>query len=437
MWSIFHDIFVAAGLGLHLLWRCVRGLTRGDKSISEYVTSRAGLRIGELRNGELQNDGRPLLWFHGVSVGEVAGLDGMIAAIRQQTGAGVLIAVSTMTSEGLRAARRLSNQPDIAFIYPLDLSFLAKRVVERLRPKLLVIFDGDFWLQMLSACGDARVPVMVINGRLGESSARNYARFPSYSKRLFSQIALASVQSKTMADRFAQCFVPRSRIMVDGNLKLDSAPPALSNTGRAELRCAFGIDPSRFCFVFGSVHPEELNAIADPIRRVLAGRGDVQIVIAPRHPEKFTRAVLDKHFPGVPAIWSESGERSPDPAPIVWVNRLGVLRDLYQIAQAAFVGGTFCDVGGHNLAEPAQLGVPALYGPDVHAQVPLHEMLEAYGAARQVRTRDELYQAMAALIEDQAARLGMESNAARLRADSAGLTARVAARITHLAGFGE
>jgi 3-deoxy-D-manno-octulosonic-acid transferase len=429
MWSLFHDVFVAAGLGLHLLWRWMRGLVRGDKSISDYAAYRSGRRIDQLTN-----DGRPLLWFHGVSVGEVAGLDGVIAAIRQQTGGDVAIAVSTMTSDGLRAARRLTNQPDLAFIYPMDLSWFAKRVVERLQPKLLVIFDGDFWFQMLTACDNARVPVMVINGRLSERSTRNYARFSSYSKRLFSPIKLASVQSETMAERFAR-FVPRSRIVVDGNLKLDSAPPALSDLRRDELRVGFGIAPSRFCIVFGSVHPEEVDAIADPIRHLLASHAAVQVVIAPRHPEKFTRAVLDKYFPGISATWSESDQHSRDPAPIMWVNRLGVLRDLYQIGQAAFVGGTFCDIGGHNLAEPAQLGVPALYGPNVRAQAPLHEMLEAYGAARQVHTPDELYQAMAFLIEDPQARLRIISNLARLRADSAGLTDRVAARIASLAGF--
>ncbi len=434
MWSLFHDVFVAAGLGLHLLWRWVRGLVRGDKSISDYAAYRAGLRIDELRIPNLTNDGRPVLWFHGVSVGEVAGLDGVIAAIRQQNRGNVAIAVSTMTSDGLRAARRLANQPDLAFIYPIDLSFFAKRVVERLQPKLLVIFDGDFWFQMLTACANARVPVMVINGRLSERSTRNYARFSSYAKRLFSPIELASVQSETIADRFSQ-FVPRSRIVVDGNLKLDSTPAALSDTRRAELRRAFGIDPSHFCFVFGSVHPEELDAIADPIRRLLASHTGIQVVIAPRHPEKFTRDILDKYFPGMSATWSESDEHSRDFALIVWVNRLGVLRDLYQIAQAAFVGGTFCDVGGHNLAEPAQLGVPALYGPNVRAQVPLHEMLQAYGAARQVRTPDELYQAMAALVEDPQARLAIVSNLAKLRADSGGLTNRVAARIADLVGF--
>lgn len=500
MWSIVHDIFVAAGLGLHLIYRIVYGVVRGDRSIREYAAYRAGLRIGELSELEpgalkttLTNDGRPLLWFHGVSVGEVAALDGVIAEIRRQTGGNVSddsaaapkiasaaartkgasaaapkIAVSTMTSEGLRAARRLSNQPDVAFIYPLDLSFFARRVVARLRPKALVIIDGDFWLQMLRACHAAQVPVAIVNGRLSESSARHYGWFPSYARQLFSGVAMASVQSETMAARFAR-FIPPSRIVVDGNLKLDLRPAALSEDRRAALRRSLGVDPLRICFVFGSIHPAELDEIAEPIARLLARHGNVQVVIAPRHPDKFSPGVLDNYFPGVRAAWVDKevfdkemfdkdrfgknasgkdafdrnevdrdesaagGEPRPEPPRLIWVNRLGVLRDLYQIAGAAFVGGTFCDVGGHNLAEPALAGVPVMYGPRVDAQLPLHELLEAYGASKQVATRDDLYPAMAALVDDPALRGKMAWHASRLRADSEGLTARVAASVLEIA----
>ena len=446
MWSILHDVFVALGLGLHLIYRVAGGIFRGDNSIREYAAYRAGLRIGELgEHKDPSGSSRPLLWFHGVSVGEVAALDGIIAEIRRQTGGNVKIAVSTMTSEGLRAARRLANPPDLAFIYPLDLSFFANRIVQRLRPSALVIIDGDFWLQMLRACRAAHVPVVIVNGRLSEVSAVRYRRFPSYARQLFSGVTLASVQSETMAARFAR-FIPRSRIVVDGNLKLDLQPAAVSEDRRETLRRRLGIDPLRLCFVFGSIHPAELNEIAEPITRLLAQHGYAQVVIAPRHPDKFSPAVLGKYFPGVRAAWfdkdgvdrdaasrDESGVA--EPARLIWVNRLGVLRELYQIAGAAFVGGTFCEVGGHNLAEPALAGVPVLYGPRVHAQLPLHELLESYGASKQAATRDDLYPAMAAMVDDPALREKMAWHASRLRADSEGLTARIAASVIEIAGI--
>jgi 3-deoxy-D-manno-octulosonic-acid transferase len=413
MWSILHDIAIVLFLGPHLVYRFARGLLRGDPSTGEYTAYRAGLRVYQLKT-----DGRPLLWLHGVSVGEVLALDNLIAVIRAQTHGRVAIAVSTMTADGLRMIRKFSNQPDIAFIFPLDVSWLARRVVRRLRPRVLAILDGDFWFQMLRACRAGGVPVMVINGRLSERSERRYSRFRSYARQLFSGIVQASVQSKTMADRFAR-FLPSERIVIDGNIKLDSQPRVLSADQRAELRRSLGIDQSRMCIVFGSIHPAELDILAEPIRHIIADHRNVQIVIVPRHPDKFTPADVGKHF---------------QPGTVIWVNRLGVLRDLYQLADVALVGGTFCGVGGHNLAEPALLGAPVLYGPNVSAQVPLHEILQAYGAGRQVQSADELAQAMAAMIEDPALRASLARNASRLQADSAGLTARIAERILTAAG---
>jgi 3-deoxy-D-manno-octulosonic-acid transferase len=453
MWSLVHDIFVAIVLGLHLIYRALRGIFRRDSSGREYAASRAGLRIGALGTSR-KNDTRPLIWLHGVSVGEVAALDRVIAEIRTQTGGKVAIAVSTMTSDGLRAAQRLAHQPDLAFIYPLDLSWFARRIVRELRPRVLVIVDGDFWFQMMRACRRAGIPVVVINGRLSEKSAHRYGRVPSYARQLFSGVASVSVQAETMAGRFAR-FIPRSRIVVDGNLKLDLQPAALSEDRRVILRRRLGIDPLRLCFVFGSIHPAELNEIAEPIKRLLGHHAHVQVVIAPRHPDKFLPAVLEQYFPSVPSAWfdedifdqdgsdrreadrDESSDAREKTARLIWVNRLGVLRDLYPIAGAAFVGGTFCDVGGHNLAEPALAGVPVIYGPDVHAQLPLHELLEAYGASKQVPTRDDLYPAMAAMVDDPALREKMAWNASRLRRDSEGLTARIASRILESAGLCE
>lgn len=392
MWSVLHEIAAGIGLRLHLLYRMVTG-----KANAEYIAYRTGRKIGELSNG-----GEPAIWFHGVSVGEVAALDSLIGEVRKRKPK-VPIAVSTMTSDGLHTIRKLANQPEFAFIYPIDSSRNARRVVENLRPAVLVIVDGDFWFQMLRACRRPGVPMVVMNGRLSERSLRRHLRFPSYAREMFAGITLVSAQSKMMADRFAQ-FIDPKKIVVDGNVKLDAPLPRVTED--------FGIDRSRFCFVFGSVHPAEIEAIAGPIGDVLAKHPEAQIVIAPRHPDKFT---------------------SPPIPHVIWINRLGVLRQLYQLCDAAFVGGTFCEVGGHNLAEPALAGKPVVYGPDVHSQVPLDEILQSYKASMQVKTSEELGAAMMKLMEDRALRETMGRNGERLRADSQGLAGRLAERILRAA----
>ncbi len=112
-----------------------------------------------------------------------------------------------------------------------------------------------------------------------------------------------------------------------------------------------------------------------------------------------------------------------------------MLRELYQQADVAFVGGTFCDVGGHNLAEPSLFGVPAMYGPNVHAQRPLHELLFEKGAAFWIADPVGLYASTIILITHSDIREQMSDAARRLREDSQGLTSRIAARILEIAGL--
>jgi 3-deoxy-D-manno-octulosonic-acid transferase len=405
MWSILHDIFVGIFGKLDLARR------NGD---AEYLAFRRGDRIGDLNP-----DGRPLVWLHGVSLGEVNALSGLLAELRRQTDGKVAFAISTMTAAGLPAARNLN--PEHAFIYPLDLSRFAKQIVSRLKPRALVILDGDFWFQMMRACKRAGVPIVIVNGKLSESTAKRHRWFPSYAREMFSGVALASVQSETMAERFAR-FMPRDRIQVDGNLKLDLPLQSRDREG--------AVIPG-VTFVIGSIHPVELDHIAAPIARVLAERPIARVIIVPRHPDKFSPEVLSKYFPGVKSSWGAAVD-----AQLVWINQLGVLRELFQqTADVAFVGGTFCEVGGHNIAEPALAGVPVLYGPDVHTQLPLHELLQQYGASTQAATPDELYAAMLALIDNPALRDEMSAAANRLRSASEGLTARIAAKILETAGL--
>jgi 3-deoxy-D-manno-octulosonic-acid transferase len=399
MWPILHDIFVGIFGTMDLARR---------KPDPEYAAYRKGRRLDELKP-----DGRPLIWLHGVSLGEVNALGGLLTELRQQTGGKVAFAISTMTAAGLPAARNLN--PEHAFIYPLDLSHYARAIVKKLKPQALVILDGDFWFQMMRACRNAGVPIVVVNGKLSESTSKRHGWFPSYAREMFSGVALALVQSGTMADRFAR-FMPRDRIEVGGNLKLDLPLPVATP------------DPRYVTFVFGSIHPIELDHIAEPITRVLSERANVRVIIVPRHPDKFAGAAVAKYFPG-------QDISGVDESRLIWINQLGVLREYYATADAAFVGGTFCDVGGHNLAEPALAGVPVLYGPDVHTQLPLHEILEAYGASKQVATANELHAAMISLIDDPALREKMAAAAIRLRSDSQGLSARIAAKILQLASL--
>jgi 3-deoxy-D-manno-octulosonic-acid transferase len=432
LWSLIHDVVVGVGLGCHVLIRLLQGVLRNDSSATGYFAHRFGFYIRRLPEFE-----QPVFWLHGVSVGEVLAMDVIIGALRASARNGIAVVLSTMTADGLRAVQRLTNKPDASFIYPLDVSALANAIAKRLRPRALVLVDGDFWLQMLRCCRKHGAGVMVMNGRISSRSVKNYSRIPAYSRELFSCLDLVSVQSEQMVSRFAELSVPASRIVVDGNIKVDISTPPMDEFARSALIRKYGLSPRLQCLVFGSIHPAELTVLSLAIRKILAARNDIQIVIAPRHPEKFNQTVLTTSFPNVRSTWygSHEQQRHSENAELIWVNQIGVLRDFYQVAQLAFVGGTFCDVGGHNLLEPVHFGVPVLYGPDVSGQLPLHELLQTFQVGWQVRSEDDLIQAAMRILDDPELGLQLGKNAALLRNNARDTTNRIVRHIAHVAGL--
>jgi 3-deoxy-D-manno-octulosonic-acid transferase len=430
--SLVHDVAIAVIWGSHLIVRLLKGVLRKEPSALVYFAQKWGLYIRRVPQYQ-----KPVLWFHGVSVGEVLAADKLIGALRHSTREDVAIVLSTMTADGLQAVQRLVNKPDASFIYPLDLSPLANRVVNWLRPRALVLVDGDFWLQMLRRCRKHGTSGMVINGCISSRSVRRYRRFGAYSRELFAPVNFISAQSEEMMARFSQLPIPKSRIAVDGNIKLSVSIPPINECRRAELNRKLGIVPHGQCLVFGSIHPADLKTLGPVIQRLAATRNEVQIVIAPRHPEQFTRTVVTKLFPTVPLLWYAPHEVAilSEAAQLIWVNQVGLLRDLYQLAKVTCVGGTFGDVGGHNLLEPAHFGAPVVYGPDISGQRPLHELLQRFRLGWQVKSEDELLATTMMLLDNPELRVQVRHRVALLRMTTQHMTTRMARHIVALAGL--
>ena len=78
------------------------------------------------------------------------------------------------------------------------------------------------------------------------------------------------------------------------------------------------------------------------------------------------------------------------PWEICLVDKLGVLEELYKTSDAAFVGGTFVSVGGHNVWDAAQFGIPVFFGPDFHTQQESCEKLLRAGVGFRAKSAKEL-----------------------------------------------
>ncbi|MGH8427363.1 MAG: 3-deoxy-D-manno-octulosonic acid transferase, partial [Gammaproteobacteria bacterium] len=240
---------------------------------------------------------------------------------------------------------------------------------------------------------------------------------------------LAQVLAQTPADleRFIALGLPPERGQVTGNLKESLVVPAAEvERGRALRATALA---NRRVWIAGSLREGEVTAIAEAVARVRAAVPDAVAILVPRHPERAEEFATALHTHDIISIRWNSLENPTSLAPgaVVLVDRVGVLLALYAAADVAFVGGTLAPFGGHNLLEPALLGLPVIVGPSLEQVRPAAERLKAAGALAVVRDGASLAAELIALLKDpQAAR--RQGEAARdAVGDSGALAATLAA----------
>jgi 3-deoxy-D-manno-octulosonic-acid transferase len=280
--------------------------------------------------------------------------------------------------------------------------------------------ETELWPNLYRQCERRGVPMVLASARLSAKSVARYRRLGSLARGIFSATSLIAAQTAVDAERFVAIGAPRDRTCVAGNIKFDlDIGLGVMEAGRA-LRSFFG--SSRPVWVAGSTHAGE-EAL------VLAAHAelppDVLLLLVPRHPERFD-AVAQLLAQGGWKFARRSGGAPPDAeVRVVLVDSVGVLAALYAAADAAFVGGSLVPIGGHNLLEPAALGVPVLTGPFTANGREIAQLLLSQGAALQVADARELAAALRRLLSDPAERQRMGASGRQIVESNRGSLARL------------
>lgn len=339
------------------------------------------------------------IWIHAVSVGETRAALPLLHALRQRYPAIPLLVTST-TPTGSRQLREALGDR-VSHVYaPYDLPAVVNRFLHRTRPRLAVMMETELWPNLFHICALRGIPLVVANARLSERSARGYRRLGRLTRRMLAATMIAA-QTEADASRFRALGAPRVKRM--GNLKFDLIlPPTLAEQGR-ELRRALG--ERRPVLIAASTHAGEEEQILDACARLRDGLPDLLLLLVPRHPERFPQVADLCGHRGLDVV-TRSENRPCGPETQVFLgDTLGELLLFYAAADVAFVGGSLVPVGGHNVLEPALLGLPVLFGPHIfNFSEACQKLLEAQ-AAWGVQDTDGLARASATLLADPALRL--------------------------------
>ncbi|HZP04435.1 MAG TPA: 3-deoxy-D-manno-octulosonic acid transferase [Terracidiphilus sp.] len=421
MTLIFYNLALLAALVASAPWWLWRMMT--THKYREGLKERLGEIPAVLAKMRAHSD-EPVIWLHAVSVGEVLAVSRLVSEL-DWAFAGYRLLVSTTTYTGQALARERFGVNRV-FYCPLDLPWAVHAYLRVLRPRMLILAETEFWPNLLSGCFRRRIPVAVVNARISDRSWPRYQMLKRLWKPLLGRLSAVLAQSETDAQRLLELGCAPERVSVAGNLKFDVR--VVEETDVTKLLKLLAAD--RPLLVAGSTIEGEEAVLLEIWPQLRAADPRLAMVLAPRHPERFSAVAALLNRSGVPWVrrsdWPIKPVYALEPlkdGEIVLLDSIGELASVYSMATVAFVGGSLAPAGGHNPLEPAQFGVPIVMGPHYANFRAVTEDLRAHDAIR-IAPRDQLATTLIHLIQNRNEAGGVGLRAKEVFNRQAGATER-------------
>jgi 3-deoxy-D-manno-octulosonic-acid transferase len=343
----------------------------------------------------------PALWLHAVSMGEVAAAAELVRALRaRHPGSPFVLTTSTPTGRA-RARALFGDEIDIRFL-PYDTPGAVRRFLDRVRPRVAIILETELWPNLIRGCVRRNVPVVFASARLSAKSVSRYRRLGSLFADTVAAAALIATQTAEDTERFIAVGASRARTRAVGNIKFDmKLGSSVREQGRELRRTLLGERP---VWIAGSTHAGEEEQVLAAHSELRIGNPDLLLLLVPRHPQRFESVAALLTRLGIPFDRRSTAAPVGPDAQVLLVDTMGELTTLYASSDAAFVGGSLAPVGGHNLLEPAALGVPVITGPYNASAGDIARLLILEGGAVEVADSHALADAVRRLLQEPASR---------------------------------
>jgi 3-deoxy-D-manno-octulosonic-acid transferase len=337
-----------------------------------------------------------------------------------------------MTPTGAQRARDLFGATVIHCYVPYDAPGPVRRFFDWAKPELALILETEIWPNLYHECGRREVPLVLASARVSLRSVRRYRILFRLIRDTLAQGIVIGAQSAIDADRFRALGANPARTHVTGNIKFDfELAPQIRERGHA-FRALHA--EGRPVWIGASTHQDEEQTLIEAHRAILSIYPDALLILVPRHPERFATVGALVQRAGLRRVSRSSGETCGPGTQLFLGDSMGELTMLYAAADVAFVGGSLVRVGGHNLLEPAALGLPALTGPYNFNAPEIAELLIEQGATVLARDASEIAAEVIRLLGDPAERSRRGALARATLESNRGAVSRLFALVEPLAG---
>ncbi|MEZ7818023.1 MAG: 3-deoxy-D-manno-octulosonic-acid transferase [Candidatus Azotimanducaceae bacterium] len=367
------------------------------------------------------------IWFHTVSAGESIAaaplISKMINSLPEQN-----FLVTTMTPTGSeQVLQRLGDSVDHCYA-PYDFTFAVGNFLRTTQPRMLVLMETEIWPNLIMQAKAQDIPVLLINARMSERSARGYQRISWLSRPVLGAISHIACQSAEHMQRFVDLGVDAEKVSVLGSVKYDLQLPERLLKQASLLKAQLNLR-TRPVWIAASTHSGEEEQIIEAHLLLRSKFPELCLLLVPRHPHRASD--IGALIKGQNLSWRASSEGpTAGVYDVIVGDVMGQLLALYSLADVAFVGGSLIEHGGHNPIEPGLLGLPIVAGPADFNFAEVVSQLSDAGAYKKVVNADELAEVVGDLLADVAKREQMGSKALAVIKSSRGATQRTLALLS-------
>jgi 3-deoxy-D-manno-octulosonic-acid transferase len=329
---------------------------------------------------------RTVVWIHASSMGEAKLLFKFLEVLELRHPEDLYLVTAT-TRTGVAFLER-NKTPSICGVgyLPFDSMHLMNATINQYGISRVWLLETELWPSMLWTCRRLKIPVGVVNARMEIKSFGRYCKFQKFLEPLFLNFDIILAQSEEYAKRFVSLGVRKEVVHIVGNIKGHIYIKRPSKREWLSLRRAMNLSEDSFVLSAGCVHAGEGKAIRRCIDSLSRKNLHCKVIVVPRYLDEVP-AIIDEIGGNVAHFTDITTSRRWD---VCVIEKMGILDDIYKVADVAFVGGTFVPVGAHNVWEPARFGIPVFFGPDYHTQIESCEKLLAAGVGFKVQDGDEL-----------------------------------------------